>query len=168
MGRIKELLARTKTVEVAIVLFRDDFFIRAMQPEPEPAVKDMEECWRVEPKPGWTVTADDQDIMTAHAAEPCEAPAGWQWVATMALLVVPYPNRVDGLCSGRALWFPMVGVDPTPRIERFLAFLCNHMLRRAGSDSDKHKPDTPKIRTVSKPCNAPMRCTNWDRRTLPS
>jgi hypothetical protein len=132
MGQIKELLASTKTIEVAIVLFRDDFFVRAMQAEPEPAIEDLEECWRVEPKPGWTVTADDQDIMTAHAAESYTPPAGWRFVATMALLVVPYyPNRVDGLCAGRALWFPMLGVNPTPRIERFLAFLCNHMLRRA-------------------------------------
>jgi hypothetical protein len=131
MREIQEMLANSKRVEVGIVLFRSDFYDLEMKAELDPSVADLEECWRVEPKPGWTVVADDQGNMSAEATERYEPPAGWQWVATVALVLTPGPNRPDGMCWGRGLWFPMAGVNPRPHMETFLAFLCDEMIRRA-------------------------------------
>jgi hypothetical protein len=117
-----EMLAKAERVEVAIVLFREDFLALAMKPELDPAMKDLDECWRIEPKPGWTVTTDDEDNMTALATEPFEPPAGWRWVATMALVLIPNPGGPPGMCFGLGTWFAMAGVNPTPRMEAFLDF----------------------------------------------
>jgi len=68
--------------------------------------------------------------MRAHATEPYEAPAGWNFVATMALVLTPHPSGTPGY-QGRGLWFRMAEVIPTPPMEAFLEYLCDEMLRRA-------------------------------------
>ena len=115
MSEIQRMLANATRVDVAIVLFRDDFYDAAMEPVHNPAMNDLEECWRMEPKPGWTITADREDKMTAQAPEPYDLPKGWRYVATMAVVLIPDPNRTDGMCCGRGIWFPMAGINPTPQ-----------------------------------------------------
>jgi hypothetical protein len=74
MSEIRQLLAKAQRVEVLTVLVRKDFYM-AMEPMLNPAINDLEgECWRLQPQPGWTITADGEDNMTAHATEPCEPP----------------------------------------------------------------------------------------------
>jgi hypothetical protein len=123
-------------------LLRNDLYALTMEPEPE--MNDLEgECWRMEPQPAWTVTADSDDNMTAHSTEPYEPPDDWRWVATMALVLIPERSGAPGMCYGRGIWFPMAGVNPTPQVEDFLAFLCTEMVRRA-----KLKAERPLTRDI--------------------
>jgi hypothetical protein len=90
MSEIQQLLAKALHVEVMTVLFRKDFHDLAKEPAHDVAMIDLEgECWRLQPQPDWTITADSEDNMTAHATEPYKPPADWCWVATMALVLVP-------------------------------------------------------------------------------
>jgi hypothetical protein len=131
MSEIQEMLANANRVEVSIVLFRDDFDRLEMEPELDAKVADLDDCWRVEPKPGWTVVADDQGNMSVDAPERYEAPAGWRWVATLALLLVPERGSSDqAKCRGYGLWFAMAGVHPPPHLEAFFEYLRDEMLRR--------------------------------------
>jgi hypothetical protein len=132
MSEIQEMLAKAQRVEVLTVLFRNDLYALAMEQKLNPAVNDLEgECWRMQPQPGWTITADSDDNMTAHAAEPYEPPDDWRWVATMALVLIAERSGAPGMCCGRGIWFPMAGINPAQQIETFLDFLCDEMLRRA-------------------------------------
>lgn len=127
MSEIQQLLARAERVEVVVVLFRNDFYL-AMTPTANPSLHDLEgEYWKMEFQPGWTITADNEDSLTANSTEPYEAPAGWRWVATMALVLIPEPTGPPGKCFGHGIWFPMAGIDPTPQIEAFIGFLCTAM-----------------------------------------
>ncbi len=135
MSKIQQVLAKAERVEVMAVLFRPDFYAMALEPELNPALNDLQgECWRMEPQPAWTVTADSDDNMTTHATEPYEPPADWRWVATMALVLIPKRSGAPGMCCGRGIWFPMAGVNPPPQVEAFLDFLCDEMLRRAKAE----------------------------------
>lgn len=138
MGEIQEMLAKAVRVEVLTVLFRKDFSAMAMEPTLDPALNDLEgECWLMEPQPVWTVTADNDDNMTAHSTEPYEPPACWRWVATIALVLIPEPCGPQGMCFGRGIWFPMAGINPPQQIEVFLDFLCDEMVRRANLKCDR-------------------------------
>jgi hypothetical protein len=140
MSEIQRMLAKAARVDVATVLFRNDFYGLGMEPIHNPAMNDLEaECWRMEPQPGWTITADSEDNMTAHAPEPYDVPQGWRYVATMAVVLIPDPNRTDGMCFGRGMWFPMAGINPTPQIESFLDFLRDETMRRAKVKAGQHR-----------------------------
>jgi len=138
MAEIQRLLAKAQRVEVLTVLFREDFYAMATEQKLNPAINDLEgECWRMQPQPGWTTTADGEDNMTAHAAEPYEPPACWRWIATMALVLIPEPCGPPDMCFGRGIWFPMAGINPPQQIEVFLDFLCDEMVRRAKVNAER-------------------------------
>jgi hypothetical protein len=140
MTEIQRMLANATRVDVAIVLFRNDFYDLAMEPVHNPAMNGLEgECWRMEPQSGWTITADSEDNMTAPEPEPYDLPQGWRYVATMAVVLIPDPNRTDGMCFGRGMWFPMAGINPTPQIQSFLDILRDETMRRAKVKAGQHR-----------------------------
>lgn len=129
MSEIKQMLAKAERVEVAAVLFREDFYALAMNPVLDPAIADLEVCWQVVPQRDWTISADDEDNMTAHSPTPYEPPSGWRWVATIALLLITDPKSGNGMYLGRSIWFAMSKVHLTPHVEAFLDFLRDEMGR---------------------------------------
>jgi len=133
MSEIQEMLAQATSVEVLTVLFRTDFYCLVMEPMLDPVVADLEECWQLMPQTGWMITADGDDNITAHSPERYEPTAGWRYVATMALVLIPQPGGPVGMSCARGLWCAMAGEKLPPQVEEFLDFLCTEMVGRLKS-----------------------------------
>jgi hypothetical protein len=120
---IQRMLETAVSMEVGIVLARDDFYAALQAPVPDPTKFDKTVAWKIEPKEGWTVSADNEGNLTTVGTPSYKPPVGWHWVGTIALISNEKPSadqrrRVDV----QALCF---SIEPDPNIRSFVIRCCN-------------------------------------------